>query len=114
MWTPTDPLIAQADLPPGSRACTSVGGRRIVVFNLEGAIYAVASACPHAGRPLDDGELRGRVLTCPYHGYAYNITNGANLDFPDLEPPVPTFAARFAEGVLEIDAPPSTPAGPIH
>lgn len=104
MFSPTDPPIAEADLPPGARACTSHAGRRVVVFNLDGKLHAVASACPHAGRPLDEGELRGRVLTCPFHGYAYNITNGVNIDYPDIEPPVPTFAARFNEdGVLELD-----------
>ncbi len=108
MYTATDPPIVEADLPPGGRVCTTVNGRRVVVFNLEGQLHAIASACPHAGRPLDDGELRGRVLTCPFHGYAYNITNGVNIDYPDLEPPVPVFAARFRDGRLELDDRPAS------
>lgn len=108
MFTPANPKIVESDLPEGGRVCTAVNGRRIVVFNLEGKLHAIASACPHAGRPLDDGEVRGKIITCPFHGYAFNIATGVNLDFPDIEPPVPTFAARFVDGVLEVDDTPST------
>lgn len=103
MFTCPDPPVKEHDLPPGGRACVAHAGRRVIVFNLNGTLHAIASTCPHAGRPLDEGELRGRVLTCPFHGYAYNITNGRNIDFPDVEPPVPTFAARFRDGSLELD-----------
>ncbi|MFI4859971.1 MAG: Rieske (2Fe-2S) protein [Phycisphaerales bacterium JB063] len=103
MFTPTQPTIVEADLPPGGRVCTQANGRPIVVFNLNGQLHAIANVCPHAGRPLDEGELHGKVLTCPYHGYHFNIATGVNLDFPDIEPPVATFAARFNGGTLEVD-----------
>ncbi|XAL98536.1 Rieske (2Fe-2S) protein [Phycisphaeraceae bacterium D3-23] len=103
MFIPTDPPIIEADLPPGGRVCTAVNGRAVVVFNLDGTLHAIANTCPHAGRPLEVGELRGKVITCPFHGYAFNIATGVNIDFPDIEPPVPAFAARFKDGKLEID-----------
>ncbi|MEM9415600.1 MAG: Rieske (2Fe-2S) protein [Planctomycetota bacterium] len=107
MFTPAEPTIVEADLPEGGRVCTAVNGRPVVVFNLDGKLHAIANTCPHAGRPLEDGELRGKIITCPYHGYAYNIANGVNIDFPDLEPPVATFAARFVDGRLELDDTPT-------
>lgn len=95
--------IADADdLPEGGRLCTSVAGRPLVVLRVNDAVYAIANQCPHAGRPLEEGEVRGLVITCPYHGYAYNLRNGKNLDYPDIEPPVPTFDARIDGGKVQV------------
>ena len=106
MFTPTDPPIAQADLPDGARRCVEIAGRTLVVFNVAGTFYAISNTCPHAGRPLEDGELRGKVLTCPFHGYAYRVDTGANIDFPDIEPPVVTFPVRIHDGHVEVDVTP--------
>ena len=58
---------------PGAQVCLSVEGARIVVFNVDGELLSIANVCPHAALPLGHGELRGLVLTCPFHGNAYNI-----------------------------------------
>ena len=95
--------IADADeLPVGGRLCTAIAGKAIVVLNVDGQPYAIANTCPHAGRPLENGEVRGLTITCPYHGYAYNLRNGRNLDYPDVEPPVKTFAARIVGGKIQV------------
>lgn len=95
--------IANADdLPSGGRLCTQVGDKPIVVVNTEMGLYAVANQCPHAGRPMEDGEVQGLVITCPYHGYAYNLRNGKNLDFPEFEPPIPTYPVRIEAGKVQV------------
>jgi len=76
--------------------------RPVVVLRVDSTVYAIANTCPHAGQPLEDGEVRGLTITCPYHGYAYNIKTGANLDFPDIEPPVPTYLARIENGKVQV------------
>lgn len=98
--------IADADaLPDGGRLCVTVQGRSLVVLRVADQVYAIANTCPHAGRPLEAGEVRGLTITCPYHGYAYNLRNGANLDYPDIEPPVPTYPARIAGDKVQVSAP---------
>lgn len=95
--------IADADeLPEGGRLCVKVAGRPLVVLNVAGELYAIDNECPHAGRPLEDGEVRGKTITCPYHGYAYNLATGASLDYPDIEPPVQTHPARLAQGRVQV------------
>ena len=95
--------IADADeLPEGGRLCTSVNGRHLVVLHVGGTLYAIANQCPHAGRPLEEGEVRGKIITCPFHGYTYNLESGRNLDYPDIEPPVPTFNARIEGGKVRV------------
>jgi len=107
MWhdlkpTENDTALTLSELPPGARLCAKVAGKSIVVFNLDGKLLAVANTCPHAGQPLDEGELRGKVLTCPYHGYAYRIDTGANIDFPHEEPPVKTYEVRVEDGAVQV------------
>lgn len=95
--------IAEAnELPEGGRLCTTVAGKALVVLNVAGIPYAIANQCPHAGRPLDEAEVQGVVITCPYHGYAYNLKNGKNLDHPEFEPPVPTYSVRIEGGKVQV------------
>ncbi|MGB0767176.1 MAG: Rieske (2Fe-2S) protein [Phycisphaeraceae bacterium] len=95
--------IADADqLPEGGRLCTAAAGKPLLVLNIDGQPYAIANQCPHAGRPLEEGEVHGTVITCPFHGYAYNLKNGNNLDHPEFEPPVPTYPARIDSGKVQV------------
>ena len=93
----------ESDFPAGSVTPVTAGDRSVVVCRTDDQLAAVADACPHAGLPLADGELRGCVLTCQYHGYTYNVLTGKNIDFPHEEPPVPTFPVRVSEaGRVEV------------
>jgi nitrite reductase/ring-hydroxylating ferredoxin subunit len=92
-----------ADFPPGEPVCTSAENRSVVVFNVEGELFAVLNSCPHAGMPLDEGECRGTVLTCPFHGYAYDLKTGRNVDWPDQEPPATTFELRIEGEEVQVD-----------
>lgn len=93
-----------ADFAAGKQKTVRAEGVPVAVFNLDGKHFAIADICPHAGMPLGQGEVCDKVLTCPFHGYAYNIETGKNVDFPDQEPPVRTFPVRVAEsGVLQVN-----------
>lgn len=98
-WTD---IAEEQDLPEGGRVCTKVNDKPVVVIRTADNVYAIANQCPHAGRPLEEGEVRGATITCPFHGYAYNLKTGANLDHPDFEPPVPTYQVRIASGKVQI------------
>ena len=76
---------ATADIPDGSRAIVDVAGKKIAVFNVGGKFFAIDNACKHRGGPLGDGELDGTNVTCPWHGWEYDITTGANLDEPSIK-----------------------------
>ena len=76
---------ASADIPEGSRAIVDVAGKKIAVFNIGGKFFAIDNACKHRGGPLGDGELDGNNVTCPWHGWEYDVTTGANLDEPSIK-----------------------------
>jgi nitrite reductase (NADH) small subunit len=53
-----------------------VGGRRIAVFRTPDGFRALDHACPHAGGPLADGIVADRCVTCPLHGWRFDLETG--------------------------------------
>lgn len=75
--------VAQRDeIADGTGKTVEVGGKKIALFNVKGAFYAIDNTCLHRGGPLGEGELDGTTVTCPWHGWEYDVTSGANLDEP--------------------------------
>ena len=67
-----------SDLPPGTGRCVEAGGKQLALFNVDGAFYAIDNTCLHRGGPLGEGELEGSIVTCPWHGWQYDVTTGVN------------------------------------
>jgi len=65
------------EIPPGSGRQVTIDERWIGLFNLSGAYHAVDNICLHRGGPLSDGTISGCVVTCPWHGWQYDLTTGA-------------------------------------
>lgn len=75
-----------ADVPPGKTGLVSVGGDDVAVYNVDGAFYATANACTHADGPLNEGELKGNTIICPWHFSCFDVTTGAATCRPATEP----------------------------
>jgi nitrite reductase/ring-hydroxylating ferredoxin subunit len=69
-----------AEVPEGSGKLVEVAGKQIALFNAGGKFFAIDNTCKHRGGPLAEGELDGTTIVCPWHGWEYDITTGANLD----------------------------------
>ena len=70
------------DLPPGECREVELEGRLVALFHVDGRVYALDGVCPHAGGPLGDGMLEGTVVTCPWHGWQFDVTTGQNTYNP--------------------------------
>lgn len=66
----------KADVPPGTIREFQVGGKAVAVANVGGEFYAINNVCLHRGGPLADGPLEGTVVTCPWHGWEYDVRTG--------------------------------------
>jgi len=64
------------EMPPGTAREFQADGRMIALFNVDGNFYAVDNTCLHRGGPLGQGTLEGEVVTCPWHGWQYNVKSG--------------------------------------
>lgn len=103
-WTDLGPADAFAEgITP-----VEAGGRRLIVVR-EGERLSVAlNECPHAGKPLDDAEVRDGRITCPFHAYCFDLKSGRNVDFTD-EPPLRVYPCRVDDGRLNTDLPSPRP-----
>jgi nitrite reductase/ring-hydroxylating ferredoxin subunit len=72
------------DVPAGSGRTVDVKGKPVALFNVDGNFYAVSDTCLHRGGPLGEGELDGKVITCPWHGWRYDVTTGINEMNPSV------------------------------
>jgi len=68
-----------ADIPDGTRRIIQVDDISIGVFHHAGEWYALQNSCLHRGGPVCTGTLEGNTLTCPWHGYQYDVTTGQLL-----------------------------------
>jgi chlorite dismutase len=75
-----------AELPPGARKLVYVGSEAVALFNVDGALRAIADRCSHARGPLSEGELEDDTVTCPWHGARFDLFTGTPLDLPATVP----------------------------
>lgn len=64
------------DLRPGEGKVVQANGKQIALFNVDGIFYAIDNICLHRGGPLGEGILQDRVVTCPWHGWKYDVATG--------------------------------------
>ncbi|HET9495906.1 MAG TPA: NifU family protein [Chloroflexia bacterium] len=67
-------------LPPGSLMAVEAEGKRVLLCNVGGEIYAYGNECPGTDLPLDGGVLSDVVLVCPWHNCAFDARTGRRVD----------------------------------
>ena len=59
----------------------------VAVANVAGEFHVIDGLCPHQGGPLGTGTLCGTVLTCPWHGWQFDVTTGKPVSYTHLTLP---------------------------
>ncbi len=97
------------DCPSGSAREFVIAGRLIAVFHLEDTLYALDGVCPHQGGPLAEGTVTGTVVTCPWHGWQFDLRDGQHQFSPSTCQP--TFPVKVEDGKIFVDitTPPDAP-----
>jgi nitrite reductase/ring-hydroxylating ferredoxin subunit len=99
-----DVMVGQAAaIPEGERKIIQVGELSIGVFHHQGQFYALRNSCLHRGGPVCTGVLEGNILTCPWHGYRYNVTNGQLTDDPSAK--LSTYPLKIIDGEVHLYVP---------
>ena len=91
---------SRADVAEGEVLGTSAGGREIAVYNVDGEFYATQHACLHLHGPLGEGRIDDHVLTCPWHGWQYDLRTGEN-EF-DRAIRLQTYEVRVEDGEVKV------------
>lgn len=96
-------VAAAADVAPGAGIVATVNEKEYAVYNLGGAYCVMDNTCLHRGGPLGEGELDGETVTCPWHGWQYNVKTGACLTKDGLK--VNTYQVTVEGGDIKIALP---------
>jgi len=98
--------IANLDeVKEGSLLSREIDGELICLAKIEGCIYAFTDNCTHISGPLNEGELEGYTLTCPWHGAQFDVRTGQVLRGPARQN-VLTYPIKTENETILISLPP--------
>ena len=74
-------LCLKSEIPKGCSKSFSISDKNglkqdIALFNIDNSFYAISNTCAHEGGPLSLGVLEKTIVTCPWHGWQYDVRNG--------------------------------------
>lgn len=72
-------VLKTNEVPKGMIRELQIDGKVIALANVDGKFYAIDNVCLHRGGPLAEGEMAGTSVTCPWHGWQYDVTTGKSL-----------------------------------
>jgi len=74
-------------------------GHRFRVVDLDGQPVAHSAECPHWLGPLEDCPVEAGVVTCPWHGYQFDVATGRSVEDRSLRlRPAPRFEVDAETG----------------
>ena len=97
-WT----RIARLDECPAGAGIERVADDRIIaLFNVGGTVYALDGVCPHQGGPLGQGALCEAIVTCPWHGWQFDVRTGQHQLSSQIRQP--QYQARVEDDWILVD-----------
>ncbi len=87
------PVAKVSEFEPGTSKVVVVRGHPVALFRIGDSFHAISNVCLHRGGPVGEGELDGFVVTCPVHGWEYDVRTGKNTTNPIAR--LRTFAVRI-------------------
>ena len=102
--TTTIDVCPAAELPVGTSRIVESDGRKIGVFNCDGALHAIEDRCSHDDGPLAEGEFDAATCTveCPRHGSLFDLTTGRPKTLPAYAP-VRTFPVSIEDDTITLE-----------
>jgi 3-phenylpropionate/trans-cinnamate dioxygenase ferredoxin subunit len=97
-------ITPASELPDGERMFVTIDDKSIVIFNIAGALFAIADRCSHDEGPLGDGDLENYGIICPRHGARFDVHTGQALGLPAVVD-IPVYPIRVNGGMIEIGIP---------
>lgn len=105
------PGIPLDELGEAAPAGLEIDGVPICLVRTGDTVRAVHDICSHQRWSLADGDVYGDGIECSLHGSTFDLTTGEPSSLPATTP-VPTFATRIVDGVVEIDVSTATNGAP--
>ncbi len=71
-----------SEVPNFGKKVVKVNGQEVLLINIKGVIFACENECPHQGSPMQGGVVKEGYLSCPRHGFRFDLNSGHCLDNP--------------------------------
>jgi nitrite reductase/ring-hydroxylating ferredoxin subunit/uncharacterized membrane protein len=100
----SDDFVAVMDaqeLVEGKLTRVDVAGIPAVLLKQGNSLYAIGAVCTHLAGPLDEGTCENGIVTCPWHGSRFHMSDGSVVNGPAVYAE-PTFAVRVRDGKIEL------------
>jgi nitrite reductase/ring-hydroxylating ferredoxin subunit/uncharacterized membrane protein len=99
-WTGTG--VRESDLPEGTPRCGLADGTPILLVRHQGQLKALHNRCSHRGGPLNEGDVSGGTVTCPWHGSVFRLEDGS-IERGPAAYPQPSYDVRVVtDGEVEV------------
>jgi Fe-S cluster biogenesis protein NfuA/nitrite reductase/ring-hydroxylating ferredoxin subunit len=73
------------EIPDGGIKVVDIGGQSLLLSRQNSRVTSFENACAHMGMPLEMGAVADGILTCPYHGFRYDLSSGECLTAPAVQ-----------------------------
>jgi len=94
-------ICPENELIEGGSRVVSILARRVAVFRLNDKLYGIEGDCKHMKQSIADGKIDGTVITCPHHGWRYDIPSGECLE--ESWAKLKTYATYVEDGHIWVD-----------
>ncbi|ULA62448.1 MAG: Rieske domain-containing protein [Nitrospira sp.] len=73
------------DIPDRGMKAVELRGHSLLLSRQAHQVTCFHNACAHMGMPLDMGQISEGIVTCPYHGFQYDLASGECLTAPEVQ-----------------------------
>lgn len=84
----------------GEAKLVSWNGKTIAVFQRGEEYFAIEDECPHRGASLGQGHICEIAVTCPLHGWQFDLTTGESFTHPGHR--IDVFEVKVENGLVKI------------
>jgi nitrite reductase/ring-hydroxylating ferredoxin subunit/Fe-S cluster biogenesis protein NfuA len=88
------------EIPEGGVLSKTLGGEKVLLSRRGAIVTCFQNACAHLGLPLTDGEVEEGIITCPHHGFQYDLASGECLTAPEVQ--LQSHAVRVVGSKVEV------------
>jgi len=97
-------VAALDEVSEGEMYPIEVDGEPVCLTRVDGTIYAFTDNCTHISGPLNEGDLDGCVVTCPWHGAQFDVRNGKVVRGPARQD-LYTYPVKVEDNTIFISLP---------
>jgi NAD(P)H-dependent nitrite reductase small subunit len=96
-----DTALKAEELAVGESRLVTLGEVKVALFHTTNGLFAINDVCPHRGAPLHEGFVTDGYVTCPWHQWNFQLSDGVCRNIPGAR--VASYRAEVRDGTVWID-----------